>query len=61
MLNNMDLRLKGCVVIVTRSDREIGKAIALGLAKEGAKVSICARNEDQLKENAEEIASSAKV
>ncbi len=57
----MDLGLKDRVAIVTGSSRGIGKAIALGLAQEGAKVSICARNEEQLKETAEEIASSAKI
>jgi len=57
----MDLGLKGRVAIVTGSSSGIGKAIALGLAQEGTKVSICARNEEQLKETAKEIASSAKV
>jgi len=40
----MDLGLKGRVAIVTGSSRGIGNAIALGLAEEGAKVTICARN-----------------
>jgi len=54
----MELGLKGRVAIVTGSSRGIGKAIAHGLAKEDAKVVICARNEDELKETAEELKSS---
>lgn len=54
----MDLGLEGRVAIVTGSSRGIGKAIAHGLAKEGAKVIICARNEDRLRKTAEEIESS---
>lgn len=51
----MDLGLKGRVAIVTGSSQGIGKAIALGLAQEGVRVSICARNEKQLNETAKEI------
>ena len=51
----MDLGLKGRVAIVTGSSQGIGKAIALGLAKEGVGVSISARNEKQLDETAKEI------
>lgn len=54
----MDLGLKNKVAIVTGSSQGIGKAIAYGLAKEGAKITVCARNEDILKVAAEEIASS---
>lgn len=54
----MDLGLKDRVAIVTGSSQGIGKAIAQGLSEEGAKVTICARNETQLKEVAEEIQSS---
>lgn len=54
----MELGLKGRIAIVTGSSQGIGKAIAYGLAKEGAKITICARNEDDLKVAAEEIASS---
>jgi len=51
----MDLGLMGRVAIVTGSSQGIGKAIALGLAREGVRVAICARNEKQLNETAREI------
>jgi len=54
----MELGLKGRVAIVTGSSRGIGKAIAHGLAKEDAKVVICARNGDELNEVAKELKSS---
>jgi 3-oxoacyl-[acyl-carrier protein] reductase len=50
--------LKGRVAIVTGSSSGLGKAIALGLAQEGALLTICARTEDRLKEAAKEIESS---
>ena len=53
----MDLGLKNRVAIVTGSSQGIGKAIACGLAREGAKVTICARTESTLKATAEEIES----
>lgn len=57
----MDLGLKGRVAIVTGSSQGIGKAIALGLSQEGAKVCICARNEKQLNQTAREIESTTGV
>ena len=42
--------LTGQVAIVTGGERGIGKAIALGLAKEGWSVAVVARSEDQLAE-----------
>ena len=45
---NVDLGLRDRVAVVTGSSRGIGQAIAYGLAKEGAQVTICARNIDKL-------------
>jgi 3-oxoacyl-[acyl-carrier protein] reductase len=53
----LDLGLKNRVAIVTGSSQGIGKAIAYGLAKEGANVTICARTADTLKTTAKEIGS----
>ena len=53
----MDLGIKNRVAIVTGSSQGMGKAIAYGLAREGAKVTICARTESTLKTVAEEIES----
>ena len=54
---SMDFGLDGRIAIVTGSSQGIGKAIALGLAEEGAKVVVCARREEILRNVAEEIAS----
>jgi len=52
----MDLGLKNRVALVAASSRGLGKAIALQLADEGAKVMICARHKTQLFRTREEIA-----
>lgn len=46
----MDLELEGRNCIVIGGSRGIGRAIALGLAAEGANVGICARSEAPLRE-----------
>jgi 3-oxoacyl-[acyl-carrier protein] reductase len=51
----MDLGIKNQVAMIGGASQGIGKAIAIALAKEGAKVSICARNENILKETAKAI------
>lgn len=51
------MRLENKVAIVTGASAGIGKGLALGLAKEGAKVVITARNEERLKKTAEDIKS----
>ena len=51
----MDLGLKDRVALVTAASQGLGKAVALGLAREGVKVAICARGEEGLKATAQEI------
>src|SRR5260370_671484 len=51
----MDLGLKGRVAIVAASSQGLGKAVAMGLAHEGARLALCARTESTLARAAEEI------
>jgi 3-oxoacyl-[acyl-carrier protein] reductase len=51
----MDLGLKDRVAIVAASSQGLGKAVALGLAREGAKLAICSRSESNINRAAEEI------
>lgn len=51
----MDLYLRGKSAIVTGASRGIGRAIAECLADEGANVSICARNPEQVAEVVREL------
>jgi len=51
----MDLELKGKTALVTGASRGIGRAIALGLAREGARVALCARSAENLVSAAAEI------
>ena len=51
----MDLRLAGKVAMVSGASRGIGRAIALGLADEGCRVSVCARRQAQLDATAREV------
>lgn len=53
----MDLGLKGKVAFVAGASKGLGKAIALELSKEGAKVAICARDNPELPGAIEEIRS----
>ena len=51
----MDLGIKNKIALVTGSSRGIGKAAAISLAKEGAKVVICGRNQITLDTTLTEI------
>jgi 3-oxoacyl-[acyl-carrier protein] reductase len=51
----MDLGLAGKVALVTAASKGMGKACAMGLAAEGAKIVMCARTESDLKTAAEEV------
>jgi 3-oxoacyl-[acyl-carrier protein] reductase len=51
----VDLGLNGRAAIVAASSKGLGKASALALAREGARVTICARTEADLQSAAEEI------
>jgi 3-oxoacyl-[acyl-carrier protein] reductase len=51
----MDLGLRDRVAVVAASSKGLGKAVALGLAAEGARLAICARGEEELRGTAAEI------
>ena len=51
----MDLGLKNKVAVVAAASKGLGRAVALELAKEGARISICSRNRDQIRQTAEFI------
>lgn len=51
----MDLHLEGRVAVVTGSSRGLGRAMALTLAGEGAKLVLCARGMDGLEDAAVEM------
>ncbi len=44
----MDLGIKGRVAMIAAASKGLGKACAIALAQEGCRVSLCARNADEL-------------
>jgi 3-oxoacyl-[acyl-carrier protein] reductase len=57
----MDFGLRGKVALVSAASKGLGKAAALALAREGANVAICARNDATLATTANEIRSATGV
>ena len=53
----MELELKDKVAVITGGSKGIGLAIAEGLAKEGAQLALCARDEQSLMKASEQIQS----
>jgi 3-oxoacyl-[acyl-carrier protein] reductase len=51
----MDLGLKNKVALVAAASKGLGRAVAFELAKEGARVAMCSRNLDQVRNTAESI------
>lgn len=51
----MDLGLNGKVALVAASSSGLGKAVALGLAREGCKLVLCSRDEERIHRAAEAI------
>jgi 3-oxoacyl-[acyl-carrier protein] reductase len=51
----MDLGLKDKTALVTAASKGMGKACALGLAAEGARVAMCARTEADIRSAADEV------
>src|SRR5260370_14455618 len=53
--DNMDLGLKDKVALVAASSKGLGYGVARALAREGARVSICSRNEAEIKAAADRL------
>jgi 3-oxoacyl-[acyl-carrier protein] reductase len=51
----MDLRIAGKVAVVTGASKGLGFGSALALSEEGAKVVLCARNQEQLDDAADKL------
>jgi 3-oxoacyl-[acyl-carrier protein] reductase len=52
----MDLGIRGKVALVTASSRGLGRASAEALAEDGARIVLCARNEDSLRTTEQALA-----
>lgn len=57
----MDLEIKDKIALIGGSSRGIGRAVAEGLALEGAQIILCARGEDSLNATAKNIRSKYRV
>jgi len=57
----MDLGIKDRVAMVAAASKGLGKACAVALAREGCKVSICARNAEELEKTRSEIEAHGEV
>jgi 3-oxoacyl-[acyl-carrier protein] reductase len=57
----MDMGLQGRVALVAAASKGLGKAVALGLAREGCNVSIFSRDEQSIRAAAEEIRAATSV
>jgi len=57
----MDLGLHGRVAIVCAASQGLGRAVALGLAREGAHTVVCSRNRRRIVQAAREIAADPRV
>ena len=57
----MDLGIKGKVALVAGASKGLGRVVALGLAREGVSLALCARDEEHLIEAATAIAEETKA
>lgn len=53
----MDLGIKGKAAMISAASKGLGKATALALAKEGCRLSLCARNQETLEKTCAELRS----